>query len=184
MKCRKIYEILRSGVMMIENDTKVTFAGNPVTLIGEEIKVGQIAPDFNVLGGDLSEVKLSDYKGKKIIIAVYPSIDTGVCQAQNRQFNTAMDKMENTVVLSISCDLPFAQQRFCSAEGLDQVVTLSDHRDVDFGTKYGFLIKELRLLTRGTVIIDQDGVVQFVEFVPEITNEPDYKMALDVVNKL
>lgn len=163
---------------MIKNKELVTFAGNAVTLVGNQVKVGDVAPDFNVLRGDLTPAKLSDFKGKKVVIAVYPSIDTGVCQAQNRKFNEAASKLDDAVVLSISCDLPFAQGRFCAAEGLDNIVTLSDHRDVDFGTKYGFLVDELRLLARGTVVVNEEGVVSFVEYVSEITDEPNYEAAL------
>jgi thiol peroxidase len=152
--------------------------------LGEEIKVGQKAPDFTVVGADLSPVKLSDYEGKVRVLALYPSIDTGVCQLQNKRFNAEAANLGDAVVLSISCDLPFAQSRFCAAEGLDNVITLSDHKDVEFGLKYGFLIKELRLLTRGTIVIDKEGVVQYVEFCPEVTDEPNYEAALDVVKKL
>jgi len=166
---------------MNEIKGKVTFKGNPVTLVGNEIKVGDKAPDFTVLGADLNPVKLSDFDGKVKVIAVYPSIDTGVCQAQNRRFNAEASNLGDAVILSVSCDLPFAQKRFCAAEGLDKVITLSDHKEVDFGTKYGFLIRELRLLARGTVVIDQKGFVKFVEYVPEIGNEPDYDDALSVI---
>jgi thiol peroxidase len=163
---------------------KVTFKGNPVTLVGNEIKVGDKAPDFFVLGADLNPVKLSDFEGKVKVIAVYPSIDTGVCQAQNRRFNAEATNLDDAVILSVSCDLPFAQKRFCAAEGLDKVITLSDHKDVDFGTKYGFLIKELRLLARGTVIIDKKGFVKYVEYVPEIATEPDYDAALNAIHEI
>lgn len=169
---------------MSEIKGKVTFKGNPVTLVGNEIKVGDKAPDFTVLGADLSPVKLSDFDGKVKVIAVYPSIDTGVCQAQNRRFNAEASKLDDAVVLSVSVDLPFAQKRFCAAEGLNNVITLSDHKEVDFGTKYGFLIKELRLLARGTVVIDRKGFVKFVEYVPEIATEPDYDAALSVVREI
>jgi len=169
---------------MKETTGKVTSKGNPLTLLGEQIKVGDKAPDFVVLGSGLQPVKLSDYEGKVRVIAVYPSIDTGVCQAQNRRFNAEASNLGDAVILSISCDLPFAQSRFCAAEGLDKVITLSDHRDVDFGTKYGFLIKELRLLARGTVIIDRDGIVKYVEYVPEVSSEPDYEAAIKVVKGL
>jgi len=156
----------------------VIFGGKPVELAGEAIKPGDQAPDFTVVNAKLESVKLSDYAGKTRVIAVYPSIDTGVCQAQNRRFNAEAANFKNLVVLSVSCDLPFAQRRFCAAEGLDHVITLSDHRDVDFGKKYGFLMQEVRLLARGTVIIDPQGIVQYVEYVPEITQEPDYQAAL------
>jgi thiol peroxidase len=169
---------------MKETTGKVTFKGNPVTLVGNEIKVGDKAPDFVVLGADLNSVKLSDFEGKIKVIAVYPSIDTGVCQAQNRRFNAEASNLGDAVILSVSCDLPFAQKRFCAAEGLDKVITLSDHREVDFGVKYGFLIKELRLLARGTVVVDQKGFVKYVEYVPEIATEPDYDAALKVIHEL
>ena len=169
---------------MKETTGRITFNGNPLTLLGETIKVGDQAPDFNVLSAGLEPVKLSDYDGKVRVLAIYPSIDTGVCQAQNRRFNAEASNLGDAVILSISCDLPFAQGRFCAAEGLDKVITLSDHKDVDFGTKYGYLIKELRLLARGTVVIDKKGIVKFVEFVPEVTTEPDYEGALKVVKEL
>lgn len=169
---------------MKETTGKITFKGNPLTLLGEEIKVGNKAPDFTVLSAGLAPVKLSDYDGKVRVLAIYPSIDTGVCQAQNRRFNAEASNLGDAVILSVSCDLPFAQSRFCAAEGLDKVITLSDHKDVDFGTKYGFLIKELRLLARGTVIVDKDGIVKYVEYVPEVTTEPDYEAAIKVVKEL
>ena len=127
---------------------------------------------------------ISDFAGKVVIIAAYPSIDTGVCAAQNRRFNAEVNNLDGVVVLSISCDLPFAQSRFCAAEGLDKIITISDHKDLEFGEKYGFVIKELRLLARGTVVIDKSGVVKYVEYVPEVTNEPDYEAALAVVKGL
>jgi thiol peroxidase len=170
--------------MMKETTGKITSKGNPLTLLGETIQVGDKAPDFTVVGLGLEPVKLSDYDGKVRVLAIYPSIDTGVCQAQNRRFNAEAKNLGDAVILSISCDLPFAQKRFCAAEGLDNVITLSDHKDVDFGTKYGFLIKELRLLARGTVAIDKEGVVRFVEYVPEVSTEPDYDSALKVVKEL
>jgi len=169
---------------MKENSVKVTFAGNPVALLGNEIKVGDKAPDFTAVGAGLVPVKLSDFTGKNIIIAVYPSIDTSVCAAQNRRFNAEVNQFHDTVVLSVSCDLPFAQSRFCAAEGLANIKTMSDHRDLDFGEKYGFVMKGLRLLARGTVVIDKSGVVRYVEYVPEVTTEPDYESALAVVKGL
>jgi len=169
---------------MKESSVKVTFAGNPLTLLGNEIKVGDRAPDFVAVGPGLTPVKLSDYAGKTVIIAVYPSVDTSVCAAQNRRFNAEVNQLTNTVVLSISCDLPFAQSRFCAAEGLTNIKTISDHKDLDFGEKYGFVIKELRLLSRGTVVVDKTGIVRYVEFVPEVTNEPNYEAALSVVKSL
>ena len=169
---------------MNESSVKVTFAGNPLTLLGNEIKVGDKAPDFIAVGAGLAPVKLSDFAGKTIIIAVYPSVDTSVCAAQNRRFNAEVNNLNEVVVLSVSVDLPFAQSRFCAAEGLDNIKTISDHKDLDFGEKYGYVIKELRLLARGTVVIDKSGIVRYIEYVPEVTNEPDYNAALEVVKSL
>jgi len=169
---------------MSNNKTKVTFKGNPVTLLGKEVKVGDKAPDFTVLSSALTPTTLADFEGKVKVIAVYPSIDTGICAAQNRRFNQEADKLKDVAVLSISVDLPFAQSRFCAAEGLNSIVTLSDHKNLEFGMKYGFVIEELRLLARGTVIIGKDNVVKYVEFVPEIAQEPDYDAALKVIKQL
>ncbi|MEI6677869.1 MAG: thiol peroxidase [Mariniphaga sp.] len=169
---------------MKESSVKVTFAGGPLTLLGNEVKVGDKAQDFTAVGAGLAPVKLSDFADKTVIIAVYPSIDTSVCAAQNRRFNAEVNQLKDVVVLSISCDLPFAQSRFCAAEGLDNIITISDHKDLDFGEKYGFVIKELRLLARGTVVVDKSGIIRYVEYVSEVTNEPDYDAALSVVKAL
>jgi thioredoxin-dependent peroxiredoxin len=169
---------------MKENSVKITFGGNPLTLLGDEIKVGDKAPDFAAVGAGLAPFKLSDVAGKTVVVAVYPSIDTGVCAAQNRRFNAEANQLNDVVVLSISCDLPFAQSRFCAAEGLANIKTISDHKDLEFGQKYGFWIKELRLLGRGTVVIDKSGIVRYVEYVSEVTHEPNYEAALAVVKSL
>lgn len=162
----------------------VTFAGNPVNLVGSLPQVGDKATNFSLIAQDLSAKTLSDFAGKVKVIAIYPSIDTGVCAAQNRQVNSLFNDMEDVVVLSVSRDLPFAQKRFCAAEGLDNIVTLSDYREAQFGNDYGFLIDELKLHARGTVIVDKDDVVRYVEVVPEITTEPDYNKAIEVVKSL
>ena len=134
---------------MKKNEGVITFAGNPLTLLGEMVKTGNMAQDFTVLANDLKPHKLSDYKGKVCIISVVPSVDTGVCAAQTRRFNEEAAKLGDVIILTISCDLPFALGRFCAAEGIDKVITLSDHKETDFGLKYGFLIEQLRLLARG-----------------------------------
>ncbi len=170
---------------MNKNNVKLTFKNNPITLLGNEIKVGDKATDFTVLANDLSPVKLSDYKGKVVVLSVFPSIDTGVCATQNRTFNKkATELSDDIVIIGISVDLPFALGRFCGAEGIDKVITTSDHKDLDFSSKYGFLIEELRLLARGTVVIDKEGVVRHVEYVSEVTNEPDYEAALNTAKSL
>ena len=158
--------------------------GNPITLVGDEIKVGEKARDFTVLDNELNPVSLADAKGKNVIISVVPSIDTSVCASQTRRFNEEAVNFKDTVVYTISVDLPFALGRFCGAEGIDNVITLSDHRDLDFALKYGFLIKEHRLLERGIVIIDKTNTVRYVEYVPEVTNHPDYQKALAVLEEL
>ena len=154
---------------------QVTFKQNPVTLIGNEVKVGDKAPDFKVLRNDLSEATLSDYEGKIKIISVVPSIDTGVCDAQTRKFNEIASKLDNVQVITVSVDLPFAQKRWCAAAGLDNVEIVSDHRDLSFGEAYGVAIKELRLLARAVFVVDSSDTVVYAEYVGESTNHPDYE---------
>lgn len=162
---------------------QVSFQQDPVTLLGNEIKVGDTAPNFTVLNNDLQEVSLDDYKGKKKLISVVPSIDTGVCSDQTRRFNEEAEKLDNVHVLTISMDLPFAQKRWCAAEGIENLDTLSDHRDADFGEKYGVLIKELRLLARSIFVVDSNDKVTYVEYVDEVSNHPDYESALEAIKQ-
>ena len=170
---------------MEKNKNKVTFMGNPVTLLGKETKVKDKAVDFTVLNNNLEPVKLSDFEGKVKILSLFPSVDTGVCSKQNHTFNEKAGNLsEDIVILAISNDLPFALKRFCGAEGIDNLITLSDHRDLDFSSKYGFLIEELRLIARGVIVIDKDNVVKYVEYVPEIGEEPDYEPAINAAKLL
>ncbi len=170
---------------MMERKGIVTMKGNPLTLQGPDIKVGDKAPDFSVLDGELRDVKLSDYKGKIKVISVTPSLDTSVCDLQLRRFNhEAASLPGDVVVLNISMDLPFAIARFCTAAEIDRAKALSDHRDASFGNAYGVLIKELRLLARSIFIIDKNDVVRYREIVPEETRHPDYEKALSALNKL
>ena len=156
----------------------VTFAGNPIALLGKEVKVGDKAPAFTLLDNGLGEKTLADYAGKVKVISVVPSLDTGVCDAQTRWFNQNVSKLgENVVVLTVSVDLPFAQKRWCGAAGIDQVETLSDHRALSFGENYGFILEGLRLLSRGIVVIDKDDVVRYVEYVPEVTSAVNFDAA-------
>ena len=156
----------------------VTFAGNPIALLGKEVKVGDKAPAFTLLDNGLGEKSLADYAGKVKVISVVPSLDTGVCDAQTRWFNQNVSKLgDNVVVLTVSVDLPFAQKRWCGAAGIDQVETLSDHRDLSFGENYGFILEGLRLLSRGIVVIDKDDVVRYVEYVPEVTSAVNFDAA-------
>ena len=163
----------------------VTMKGNPVTLIGPELKVGDKAPDFIVVGNDLSQVSLESFRGKVCIISSVPSLDTPVCDMETRRFNSEASRLgDNVVVLTISMDLPFAQKRWCGAAGVDRVVTLSDHRDGSFGRAYGVLIKDLRLLARAVFVIDKEGRITYLELVKEIASEPDYEAVLAAVAKL
>ena len=157
----------------------VTFKGNPVTLVGTEVKVGDKAPEFTVLGNDLSPVTLESSTGKVRIFSVVPSIDTGVCDAQTRKFNEEAANLDNVKVITVSVDLPFAQKRWCAAAGLENVVTVSDHRDLSFGEAYGVYIKELRLLARSVFVVDSQDKVTYVEYVPESTDHPNYEAAIE-----
>ena len=162
---------------------RVTFKDNPVTLLGTEIQVGNDAPNFTVVANDLSEKTLDDYEGKVKLISVVPSLDTGVCSKQTKRFNEEADKLDNVQLLTISMDLPFAQTRWCSAEGVNNIEILSDHREADFGKKYGVLIKELRLLARSIFVVDSNNKVTYVEYVPEVSSHPDYDKALEAAEK-
>lgn len=164
---------------------QVTFKNNPVTLVGNEVKVGDQAPNFTVVAPDLSDKTLQDFEGKIRLISVVPSIDTGVCDAQTRRFNeAASDLGEDVAILTISCDLPFAQKRWCGANGIENVYTLSDHRSMSFGDAYGVHMKELRLLARSVFVVDQTGKVVYAEYVSEGTTHPDYEGALAAVKEL
>jgi len=170
---------------MNERNGAATFAGNPLTLVGTEVKVGDAAPDFTVTANDLSPVSLADYKGKVVIVASVPSLDTPVCDMETRRFNTEAAALgDDVVILTVSMDLPFAQARWCGAAGVEAVKTLSDHKDASFGLGWGALIKELRLLTRAVFVLDREGTVSYVQYLKEITEEPDYAAALAAAKKL
>jgi thiol peroxidase len=161
------------------------FQGNDVNICEQQIAVGEIAPDFTVTGNEFNEVKLSDYKGKTVVITVFPSIDTSVCALQAKRFNQEASQIgQDVVIMTVSVDLPPALGRFCGGEGIDNLITTSDYKSKDFALKYGFLVDELQLLARGTVIIDKDGIVQYVEYVEEITSEPDYTTTLESLSAL
>ncbi len=169
---------------MQKRANEVTMNGNNVTLLGPQIKVGDNAPDFTVQNSGMSPVKLSDFEGKVKIINAVPSIDTSVCSAQVHRFNVEAAKLKDTVIFSISADLPFALGRYCAAEGIDAVKVTSDHKDLDFGLKYGVVIEELRLLARAVFVIDQHDKIVYVEYVNEISNEPDYDKVLAVASSI
>jgi thiol peroxidase len=164
---------------------KITFGGNPVTLTGTEVHIGDKAPNFSALNGSLKGVALHDFKGKVKLFSIFPSIDTGICSIQTRKFNQEAAKFgEKVVFIAISADLPFALKRFCGAEGIDNLIPLSDHKELDFGNKYGFHISELRLLARGVIIVDADDVIRYIEVVSEIGHEPNYEAAIAKLNEI
>ncbi len=170
---------------MAEQKGLVTFKGKPLTLIGNQVNVGQKAPDFIVDDNNLSPVSFSSYAGKVCILSSVVSLDTPVCDLETRRFNEEASRLgPNIVILTISMDLPFAQKRWCGAAGVEKLQTLSDHRDGSFGNAYGVLIKELRLLARAVFIVDQKGVIRYKEIVKEVTKEPDYDAALAELGKL
>jgi thiol peroxidase len=159
--------------------------GKPLALAGWPVVVGDQAPEFNLLDNDLAEKNLADYRGKILVISVVASLDTSVCNLQTRRFNQDVTGLsKDVVVLTVSMDLPFAQKRWCAASGLDNVITLSDHRHGSFGWAYGVLIEELRLLARSVFVVDREGIVRYVQLVDEISKEPDYDGVLTAVTKL
>jgi thiol peroxidase len=166
----------------MEEKKVVTMKGNPLSLSGNSVKIGDTAPDFKVIANDLSEVSLSSFSGKNCLIVTVPSLDTSVCDIETRKFNEEATKLdENTVVLTISMDLPFAQARWCGSAGVENVQTLSDYRLADFGNKYGVLIEELRLLARAIFIVDAKGIIRYIQIVDELTNEPNYEETLEAL---
>ena len=170
---------------MPERPGIITMKGNPLTLVGSEALVGDLAPDFVVLNNDLEPVHFSSYRGKTCIISSVPSLDTPVCDTETRRFNEEAASLGPEVaVLTISMDLAFAQKRWCAAAGIEKVETLSDHRDASFGMAYGMLIKELRLLARGVFIVDSKGILKYSQLVKEIASEPDYAAVFGALKAL
>lgn len=161
-----------------------TFLGNPVTFTGKQLQVGDKALDFSLTTTDLSKKTLADFDGKKKVLSVVPSIDTGVCSTQTRRFNQELANLDNTVVLTVSMDLPFAQGRWCGAECLDNAIMLSDYFDHSFGRDYALLINEWHLLARAVFVLDTDNVIRYVEYVDNINTEPDFEAAIAAVKEL
>ena len=170
---------------MKERKGLITMKGNPLTLAGDEVKLGQLAPDCEVVANDLSVVKLSSFHGKVCIICAVPSLDTSVCDMETRRFNEEAGRMgKDVAVLTISMDLPFAQKRWCGAAGVKNVQTLSDYRSASFGTSFGVLIKELRLLARAVFVVDKNGIIRYIQIVRELSSEPDYEAALKAARNI
>jgi len=163
----------------------VTMKGKPLTTVGSDVKIGQRAPDFVAIDNNLAAVGFSSYHGKICIISSVISLDTPVCDMQTRKFNEEASRLgPGVVILTLRMDLPFAQKRWCGAAGVDRIQTLSDHRDASFGTSYGVLIKELRLLARAIFLVDRKGLLQYKELVKEVTHEPDYDAVLSQLKKI
>jgi thiol peroxidase len=170
---------------MQERPNAVTLRGKPLTLVGPELQVGDKAPDFRLMNTDLQPVTLKDFAGKIRIISSVPSLDTDVCSRETQRFNQLAAQMgDDVVILTVSMDLPFAQKRWCGAHGVDRVVTLSDYLDHSFGFNYGVRIKELGLLARVVFIVDRDGVIRYIQRVPEIAQEPDYDDVLRALARI
>ena len=167
-----------------ERQGAVKFKGSPLTLLGPEMKVGAAAPEFHVVDQALSPVSWSSLKGNAWLVSVVPSLDTPICDMQTRRFNQEAAKLGNIGVLTVSMDLPFAQKRWCGAAGIDKVKVVSDYQDASFGKAYGVLIKELRLLIRAIFLVDRNGTVRYVEYVPEVTSHPNYDAALAAAGQL
>jgi thioredoxin-dependent peroxiredoxin len=170
---------------MKERQGIITIHGKPLTLLGDEVKAGAAAPEAEVLDNDLNPVKLSSHRGKILVIASVPSLDTPVCDLETRRFNDEAANLGGDIeILTISMDLPFAQKRWCGAAGVTRLKTLSDHRQAEFGLAYGVLIKELRLLARAVFIVDRQGTLQYVQLVKEVTEEPNYEEVLQALAKV
>ena len=170
---------------MAERAGAVTMKGNPLTLVGNEVRVGREAPDFTAIDTDLKPLALSSLRGKTVVIASVPSLDTSACDLETRRFNQEAAALGKDVqILTISMDLPFAQKRWCGAAGVANLKTLSDHRDAAFGNAYGVLVKELRLLARACFVVDRQGVIRYIQVVKELATEPDYAAVLEAVRKV
>jgi thiol peroxidase len=170
---------------MIERPGLITIKGNPLTLVGQEIKVGDPAPDFTAVANDLSEFRFSSLQGQVCVLCSVPSLDTPTCDIETRFFNEEAGKLGPAInLLTISMDLPFAQKRWCGAAGVENLKTYSDHREAAFGLAYGVLIKELRLLARAVFVVDKGGLIQYVQLVKEVANEPNYEAVLQALRGL
>ena len=170
---------------MDERAGKISMKGNPLTLMGQELNIGDMAPDVVLANNDLAPVSLSSYQGKVCIISSVPSLDTPVCDMETRRFNEEAGALgDDVAIITVSMDLPFAQKRWCGAAGVDKVITLSDYGDMSFGNAYGVLIKELKLLARSVFVLDRQGIIQYIQLVNEVTEEPNYQEILDAVGKL
>ena len=170
---------------MNERLGQITAQGNPLTLLGDEVKIGDKAPDFSATANDMTQVEFSSLRGKTVILSVVPSLDTSVCAVQTSTFSKAAQNFgPDIVVLTISMDLPFAQSRWCEANDVTNVQTVSDYKERTFGSAYGVLIKELKLLARSVFIVDKEGIIRYIQIVKEVTTEPDYDDVLKALEQV
>ena len=170
---------------MQERTGIVESRGKPLTLVGNEVKVGDTAPDFETLNADLKPVKLSDYKGKVVVLSTVPSLETQICDIETRRFNEEAKRLGDDVVfITISMDLPLAQKRWADEREAKSLQLASDHKEASFGIAYGVLIKELRLLARTVFVVGRDGKVKYIQYVKETSTEPDYDEVLAAVNEV
>lgn len=171
--------------MAVERHGAVTLGGKPLTLVGREIKVGDKAPAFTVMGNDWKNVRFENFGGKPTLISSILSVNTGICDAEIKRFNEEAGKLEEQAqFLTLSADLPCSQSIWCGAAGVKNVKTYADHFDTNFGLAYGTLVKEIRVLSRAIFAIDRNGIVQYVEYVPEIGQHPDYDRVIAAIKKL
>ena len=161
-----------------------TFLGKPVTLAGQAVAVGSTEPDFTLTTTDLTKKSLSDFADKVKVISIIPSIDTGICSTQTRTFNQTLSDLDDTVVITVSKDLPFAQARWCGAQGLENAVMLSDYVDSSFGKAYGVLMEEWQLLARAVLVLDKENKVVYTEYLDNVNSEPNYDKAIEAVKAL
>lgn len=161
-----------------------TFLGNPVTFVGKQLQVGDKARDFSLTATDLTKKTLSDFAGKKKVLSIVPSIDTGICSRQTRTFNKELSELDDIVVITISVDLPFAQARWCGVEGLENAVMLSDYFGNSFGKDYALLMTEWHLLARAVYVLDENDIVTYVEYLDNINSDPNYEAAITAAKAL
>ena len=177
--------VRNNGEVLPERTGKITLQGNPLTLLGPELKIGDAAPDVTLVNNELEPVALSSYRGRICIISTVPSLDTPVCDMETRRFNEEAGTLgDDVAIITVSMDLPFAQKRWCGAAGVENVVTLSDYSDRAFGRAYGVLIKELKLLARSVFVLDREGIIRYIQLVSEVADEPDYQAILEAVGKI
>jgi len=169
---------------MTERKGAVTMRGNPLTLVGPELRAGDQAPDFKLVGNDLKPVTLADTAGKVRILSAVPSLDTPVCDVETRRFNEEAARLPGVEILTVSMDLPFAQKRWCGAAGVANVRTLSDYQEHSFGPAYGVLIKELKLEARAVFVLDKNNTLRYVEYVKEVAEQPNFDSILSATKKL